>query len=161
MVKSMSKSTKSHLFIESAQSTKVSTLSHCTRSTTFKEHLPRANQEIETTSCQEEQHEQIVYKEQLITLTKFENASAQDIFELKNLDESELVNEIPGGFEDVNELSAPCHDDHCSDYFEVEEIEQYVGLDWQDINVDSDSEKDFESPQPKLKCNDCGHHFTS
>ena len=41
-----------------------------------------------------------------------------------------MVNEIPGGFELVNELSAPCHDDSNSDFFEVEEIEQYVGLDW-------------------------------
>lgn len=72
-----------------------------------------------------------------------------------------MVNEIPGGFELVNELSAPCHDDSNSDFFEVEEIEQYVGLDWQDIEVDSDSERDFNEPQTLLKCNDCGHHFTS
>ena len=46
------------------------------------------------------------------------------------MDQSELVNEIPGGFDEVNELSAPVHDDNCSDFFEVEELEQYVGLDW-------------------------------
>lgn len=61
----------------------------------------------------------------------------------------------------MNELSAPCQDDNCSDYFEVQEIEQYVGLDWQDIEVDSDSERDFEVPQTLLKCKECGLHFSS
>ena len=103
----------------------------------------------------------MTYGENLITISKFENASVQDVVENNNLEESELINEIPGGFEEVNELSAPCMDDNCSDYFEVEEIEQYVGLDWQDIDVDSDSEKDFQTPQHMLKCIDCGHHFSS
>jgi hypothetical protein len=50
------------------------------------------------------------------------------------------VIEIPGGFENINDLSAPCTHENSSDYFEAEELEQYVGLDWQDIEVNSESE---------------------
>jgi|TARA_B110000240_G_C13261418_1_gene351790 hypothetical protein len=105
-------------------------LSHCTRSTTFKNNTLVVNQELEATSVQEAPLDQFAFSEQSICLRQFENASAQDKNENNNLEQSELINEIPGGFELVNELSAPCHDDNCSDYFEVEEIEQYVGLDW-------------------------------
>ena len=97
----------------------------------------------------------------MITISKIENASVQDELLDNNLEQSELINEIPGGFEEVNELSAPCHDDQCSDFFEVEELEQYVGLDWQEIEVNSDSEQDYHVSQSKLKCHDCGHHFTN
>jgi len=149
----MLKSTKSHIFIRSALSTNATSLSHCTRSTTYKDVKHAHATDIEANSVKPEPT--TVAAPLLTVFSTYETASAQE--KLSKFDSDELVNEIPGGFENINELSAPCSHEDSSDYFEVEELEQYVGLDWEDIEVNSDSE--CSAPQNMLKCSECGHHF--
>ena len=76
-------------------------------------------------------------------------------------------NEIPGGFDNVDAISGCDENDKNSCYVAQEDliIKPYIGLDWEDISVNSDSEfqycpeKNLSYDKKKIKCMQCGYHF--
>ena len=72
--------------------------------------------------------------------------------------DSTFENEIPGGFDNVDAMSASIENEENSCYVPQEELElkPYIGLDWQDISVDSDSKYQYgpviSDEFTKIKC---------
>ena len=129
----------------------------CTKPSTFKDKLKKTHYSKPEHQKQPRAIQLIIEDTENEYLLLQDNNSNDDVL---------FQNEIPGGFENVQDLSTNIENEASSCYVAQEDLQlkPYVGLDWEDIHVDSDSEfnncPEFNTPM-MLKCHECGHKFNN